>query len=95
MATKTKAKSYYAGRPYGHVPGHHYLDADLCVTARCASITITWGSAQGQGCDEEHGRVEYSARTVEGVRARALAEELDSETRALVETVCAEALRGE
>ncbi len=93
MATKTKAQSYYAGRPYGHVPGHHYLDVDICVTARCASITITWGSAQGY--DEEHGCVEYADRTVDGVRARALAAETDTETRALVETVCAKALRGE
>lgn len=52
-----------AGVPYGHVPGHRYLDVD-CVLRQSrhggwlCTLTETWGSAQGY--DEEHGRLQYS-----------------------------------
>lgn len=66
MSTKTTARKRIitgeAGRPYGHVPGHDYLDVTISADpARLlATLTIVWGSAQGH--DEEHGREEYTER---------------------------------
>lgn len=88
-----------AGRPYGHVPGHRYVDVHVAVEAkgRVAKLTITWGSAQGY--DEEHGREEYARRgadpasAIEAVRDAALDAQTDTdeETRALIETAAARA----
>lgn len=87
-----------AGREYGHCPGRNYLDVELKASRGSATLTITWGSAQGRGCDEEHGRAEYTRRgpdtlsAVERVRDAALAEEKDEETRRYIETASSRAL---
>lgn len=54
-----------AGKPYGHVPGHYYHDAE-CVISTAGKGTYrvhvveSWGSCQGY--DEEHGRREVIGR---------------------------------
>lgn len=75
----TELGSASKGNEYGHVPGHHYLDVDVVIshvpgkTVRC-HVVETWGSAQGRGCDEEHGRREVIGRalTIEGACSDAL-----------------------
>jgi hypothetical protein len=93
-----------AGRPYGHVPGHSYLDVDMtCRAARdgrwLATVTIVWGSARGGAqWDQEHGRVEYAATgsdaraAIERAQREALSEEKDEETRRYIHTACAQVL---
>ncbi len=87
-----------AGRPYGHVPGHTYLDVDITVEGRTATLIVTSGSSQGGRHDQEWGRTEYSRRgsdasdAVERVRDAALAEERDEETRRYIETAASRAL---
>ena len=87
-----------ANRPYGHVPGHNYLDVEIEAAGEMATLTITWGSAQGY--DEEHGREEYSARgrdtadAIECVRDVALGEEQTDECRRLIHSAATRALRG-
>jgi len=53
-----------AGKPYGHVPGHHYLDCDVVVSRKGDKFRVhiveSWGSCQGY--DEEHGRREAIGR---------------------------------
>ena len=94
MTTTLKIQAS-SGRPYGHVPGKNYLDCDIVVERRLATLTITWGSAQGY--DEEHGREEYSrtGRTmleaIENVREAALAEQV-GESRRYVEAACSRAM---
>ena len=84
-----------AGRPYGHVPGHSYLDVDITASGRKATLIVTWGSAQGY--DEEHGREEYTRRgsdladAIEQVRDAALAEQ-EGESRRYVEMAASRAL---
>lgn len=62
MTTHRTIYTGSAGRPFGHVPGHSYLDADIALSySRCGwrcVLTITRGSAQGY--DEEHGRDEHT-----------------------------------
>lgn len=98
MATGIEAS---AGRPYGHVPGHSYRDVDIEAEGRIASLTITWGSAQGS-YDEEHGRREYARRgsdiagAIESVREAALEDadaDGDDSLRGYIETAAARALR--
>lgn len=60
----TKLADERAGREYGHVPGHEYLDVDVVISVyrqkfRC-HVVESWGSAQGY--DEEHGRREVIGR---------------------------------
>lgn len=54
------------GTPYGHVPGHGYTDVEVGVGKRGnvfrVAVIKTWGSAQGIGRDEEHGRVKVVTR---------------------------------
>lgn len=61
-----------AGKPYGHVPGHQYHDADCVISRRGGKfrchIVESWGSAQGH--DEEHGRLEVIGRG-DSIRAAA------------------------
>lgn len=84
-----------AGNPYGHVPGHNYIDADLVSTPKKCKITITWGSSQGY--DEEHGREEYTrtgrdqADAIAKCRDAALAEQ-NGESRRYIETAASRAL---
>jgi hypothetical protein len=93
MASKTITAT--AGRPYGHVPGHTYLDADITAKGRTATLVVTWGSAQGY--DEEHGREEYTRRgddladAIEQVRDAAL-DEQHGESRRYVEMAASRAL---
>lgn len=94
-----------AGRPYGHVPGHHWLDADLecepCGSRWLATITISAGSAQ-----ESHGRNDLTywereyTRTgsdaeeaISRVMREALGEEDAADIRGYVETACSRAIR--
>ena len=63
MNKTTKTATGGAGIPYGHVPGHQFHDVDCELRQRGARwvciLTETWGSAQGQGRDEVHGRNVY------------------------------------
>ncbi len=57
-----------AGKAYGHVPGHQYLDVDVAISrTRRGNWTVevleTWGSCQGH--DEEHGRKKVIGRSDE------------------------------
>lgn len=93
MSTKIQTS---AGRPYGHVPGHQYLDCDLVASGRTCTLTIVWGSAQGR--DEEHGREEYTRRgvdigdAIERCRDAALKEQ-EGESRRYVEIAASRALQ--
>jgi hypothetical protein len=100
MATRTSRIDASAGTPYGHVPGHTYSDCDISAHRAhrgcIATLTLSWGSAQGH--DEEHGRTEY-ARTattlkdaIERVRDGALSSEDDECIRSYIETAAAKAL---
>src|SRR5262245_46503982 len=60
-----------AGRPYGHVPGHEYLDVEVLKRRSNFVLLVTWGSAQGRH-DQEHGRSEYSRDTLPDLRDAAL-----------------------
>ena len=58
--------SEYAGRPYGHVPGHQWHDVDVVISERdgrfrCHVVEST-GSSQGRGADQEHNRTEVIGR---------------------------------
>lgn len=92
-----------AGRKYGHVAGHSFLDVDIAVREKLATLVVSWGSSQGSYV-ERHGEVEYARRgsdaadAVERVRDAALAGEDDDESpsaelRGYVETAAARALR--
>ena len=78
-----------AGRPYGHVPGHRFLDVELLQRGRRWVIRVTHGSAQGRGHDAEHGRAEYARATLDAARDAAFELETDEETRRLIELACA------
>lgn len=60
----TELASESVGKPYGHVPGHHYHDVEVVISKRADSFRVhvveSWGSAQGY--DEEHGRREVIGR---------------------------------
>lgn len=87
-----------AGREFGHVPGHNYLDVDIvCNTRNLATLVITSGSSQGY--DQEHGRTEYSRRganqadAIENVRDEAMKSSDDDELNSYIETAASRALR--
>lgn len=101
MSTKIEAS---AARPYGHVPGHDWLDADLeaesTTTGHWATLTISSGHSQGYPCDQEYRSVEYTARgsdladAIERVRDEALEYEGDDDELAgYIHTACSRALR--
>lgn len=89
-----------AGRPYGHVPGHSFLDAYVTVyeigEEFLAEFTVTWGSNQGH--DEVHGTEKYSRRgdtaikALENARSVAL-ENQRGESKRYVEIAAAEATK--
>ena len=85
-----KVKSIgFAGRPYGHVPGHSYLDVEVLRAGRGYRLLIVWGSAQGS--DEEHGREEYARGTLDALRDAALEAHIgagEHEVRRYIETAC-------
>lgn len=79
MRTKEIQVKATAGRPYGHVPGHHYHDVDVWIQRSANSrwfVTVleTWGSCQGR--DEEHGRHQICGRGKSLDDAQAQAERL-------------------
>lgn len=95
-----------AGRAYGHVPGHQFLDVEItcapCGARWIATLTVTAGSAQ-----ESHGRndtiyreEEYSATAataedaIEQVKDEALdGADGDEEQELYVRTAASRALR--
>ncbi|MBX3264887.1 MAG: hypothetical protein KF782_34770 [Labilithrix sp.] len=95
-----------AGRAYGHVPGHQFLDVEItcapCGSRWLATLTVTAGSAQ-----ESHGRndtiyreEEYAATSssaedaIERVKEEALdGSDGDEEQERYVRTAAARALR--
>jgi len=90
-----KVKSIgFAGRPYGHVPGHTYLDVEVFRAGRGYCLLIVWGSAQGGDYDQEHGREEYARLSLDAVREAALEAHIgagEAEVRRYIETACARA----
>ena len=97
MATITTS----AERPYGYLPGRHFLEANLTATGTVATVTIRGGSFQGTH-EEVYLEAEYTRRgdtltdAIDAVRDIALAAHTGddgAETRALIETACGEALR--
>lgn len=93
-----------AGRPYGHVPGHSFLDVEItaerCGSRWIATLSITAGNAQeshGRN-DQLHREVEYSRtgytaeEAIESVRDEALDDE-EGEVVGYIETAASRALR--
>lgn len=97
MATITTS----AERPYGYLPGRHFLEATLTAAGTVATVTIRGGSFQGTH-EEVFREAEYTRRAttlteaIEKVRDIALAAHAGddgAEARALIEKACGEALR--
>lgn len=97
MATITTS----AERPYGYLPGRHFLEVNLTATGTVATVTIRGGSFQGTR-EEVYREAEYTRRgdtltdAIDAVRDIALAAHRGdggAETRTLIEKACGEALR--
>lgn len=65
--TDTDTVTSYAGRPYGHVPGHDFLDVEIEIapskrSGYVARLAIVNGHSQGCRArdQQEHGREEYA-----------------------------------
>lgn len=69
MALKAKLIGE-AGRPYGHVPGHQFLDVMVYKRKSDFMIRIEWGSSRGH--DIVEGQAEYARPTLAEARDRAL-----------------------
>jgi hypothetical protein len=99
MSTSITAE---AGRAYGHVPGHRYLDVTITLESSgygyVATVVIELGCAQGRGCDQPGPGAEYARTgdTPESALERAIDQakryEDDDETARYIETAHARAL---